>query len=107
MLEDWNEIKHKKTCNVMMDNFTRSKLVSKSIIILYNTMHFTYVLKTLISYAFDSVEDRKYLAAVTFPIDGKQSPIFECVFVGQFCLALTTFNVHALIEGLLASSVSI
>ena len=89
------------------ENCMRSQLVSKMIIYLYNTMNFTYFLRTIVSYIFDTVEDRKYLAQVTFPFDGRQSPAYEIIVIGQFITACLCFNSQALIEGLLATSVTI
>jgi hypothetical protein len=103
ILEDWN-IENKW---VIADNYIRSQLLSKLIILLYNTMNFTYFLRAIISYMVDAIEDRKFLAEVTFPIDGRQSPIYEVILLSQFFTASICFNSHALIEGLLATMVTI
>lgn len=64
-------------------------------------------MRTVVSYIFDATEDRKYLTPVIFPMDGKQSPLYEIIFIGQFIAATVCFNSQALMEGLLATSVTI
>lgn len=90
---------------LMVQNSVRSQLISKCIIVLYNSMNLTYVLRTLASYFFDDVQDRKFLAQVTFPVDGRQSPLYEFIFVGQLITASICFNSHALVEGFLVTTV--
>lgn len=102
MLEDWSK---KVVPRVMIENRARSRTISKTLIILNNLMCFTYVLKTLLSYIFDPIEERKFLAAVSFPFDGRQSPFYELIFIGQLILASTCLNVNCMIEGILAFSV--
>ncbi|OXU31131.1 hypothetical protein TSAR_010114 [Trichomalopsis sarcophagae] len=91
---------------MMVENCTRSQLVSKFVIFLYNSMNFTYFLRTVISRIFDEVQDRKFLAQVTFPIiDGRQTPLYEIIIFFQFVTASVCFNSQALVEGLLATLV--
>lgn len=107
IFEDW-KINQKETVpDVMVENCMRSQIVSKLVILLYNSMNFTYFLRTIISYIFDTVEDRKFLAQVTFPVDGRQTPMYEIIIFLQFITASICFNSQALVEGLLATLVNI
>lgn len=106
IIDDW-KIDSKLVSEMMAENCTRSQTVSKFVIFLYNSMNFTYFLRTVISYIFDDVEDRKFLAQVTFPIDGRQTPLYEIIIFFQFVTASICFNSQALLEGLLATLVSI
>ncbi|XP_058805737.1 odorant receptor Or2-like isoform X1 [Phymastichus coffea] len=90
---------------VMLQNSTRSQLISKCIIVMYNSMNMTYVLRTLASYVVDEVQDRKFLAQVTFPVDARQSPLYEFIFIGQVITASICFNSNAFIEGMLVTAV--
>lgn len=109
MLEDWQTMRTIEKFKAMADNFERSRWICKSIIMLYNTLILTFLLKPVISYMNDPVEDRQYLAPVSFPkfVNAKQSPIYEIINIGEVVTTFFCLNSHALIEGLLASSVSI
>ncbi|NP_001177641.1 odorant receptor 72 [Nasonia vitripennis] len=107
MLEDWQTMKMIEEFKAMTDNFERSKWICKSIVMLYNSLILTFLLKPAISYMNDSVEHREYLAPVSFPkfMDAKQSPMYEIITAGEIVTTFLCLNSHALIEGLLASSV--
>ncbi|XP_031784302.1 odorant receptor 71 isoform X1 [Nasonia vitripennis] len=108
MFEDWQTSKKTiEELNAMKDHFERSKWLCKSIIMLYNSLILTFLLKPVRSYMNDSIEGRQYLAPVSFPkfIDAKQSPIYEIVIIGEIGTAFFCINSHALVEGLLASTV--
>ncbi|XP_058805738.1 odorant receptor Or2-like isoform X2 [Phymastichus coffea] len=57
------------------------------------------------SYVVDEVQDRKFLAQVTFPVDARQSPLYEFIFIGQVITASICFNSNAFIEGMLVTAV--
>ncbi|XP_031781937.1 odorant receptor 62 isoform X2 [Nasonia vitripennis] len=105
IFDDW-KTDSQFVSEMMVKNCTRSQLVSKFVIFLYNSMNFTYFLRTVISHIFDEVQDRKFLAQVTFPIvDGRQTPLYEIIIFFQFITASVCFNSQALVEGLLATLV--
>lgn len=102
MMKDWSR---KSIPKVMVDNHARSKKISQCLIILNNSVYLTYLFKPLFSYIFHPVEDRKFLAAVYFPFDGRQSPYYEIITVGQLILSFGCLNILPLIDGLLTFSV--
>lgn len=101
---DWRH--ESKTSEVMRNNCTWFQRVAKFIIILDNSMNFTYFLQTLVSYISDEIPDRKFLARVKFPIDARQSPFYEIMIIGQFITSSIHFNANALVEGFLITLVS-
>lgn len=98
---DWNN-KDEPPSELMKENRHVSHVMSKSVIFLYNSMNFTYFLRTVASWIFDPVQERKFLAQVKFPIDCRQSPIYEVTVVAQFITASICFNSQSFIEGFLS-----
>lgn len=101
---DWN--KDEPASAIMKENCYISQMMSKSVLVLYNTMNFTYFLRTVASRIFDTVEERKFLAQVTFPFDARQSPIYDVVVMLQFITASICFNSNVFVEGFLSVLVS-
>ncbi|XP_032453632.1 odorant receptor 65 isoform X1 [Nasonia vitripennis] len=105
MLSDWKCINETKERKVMMKNAKIAFYLSSTIAICYNGLILSYLLKAILAYETENIYDRKYVMQATFPINAKSSPVFEMLCLFQFTVSVFAANGHAILEGLLTTSV--
>lgn len=108
MLNDWKFERGDAERDMILKNTRISIYLSYAIAACYNGLVFSYLAIAVMSYKnSENIDDRQFVMQANFPINAKESPVFETICVVQFITAFFATNGHTIIEGLLTVSVSL
>ena len=105
MTKDWKCEDEAKAYEIIQNNARLTQILTKFILVSYNSLILTNLLMAIDSLFSENIEDRKFAMRAYLPLRAKNSPVFEVTCAVQFILMIFGANNHAVIEGLLVATV--